>query len=34
MLLEFIADRERAVERIDLPTSLVIRGSCRASAGT
>lgn len=33
MLLEFITDRERAIERVDLPTSLVIRGSCRALAG-
>jgi LacI family transcriptional regulator len=33
MLLEFITDRDRAVERIDLPTSLVIRDSCRALTG-
>jgi LacI family transcriptional regulator len=32
MLLEFITNRERHVERIDLPTSLVIRGSCRSLA--
>jgi LacI family transcriptional regulator len=33
MLLEFIANPDRQVERLDLPTSLVIRGSCRALAG-
>jgi LacI family transcriptional regulator len=32
MLLEFIANPERQVERLDLPTSLVIRGSCRSLA--
>jgi LacI family transcriptional regulator len=32
MLLEFIANQERPVERVDLPTSLVIRGSCRSLA--
>jgi LacI family transcriptional regulator len=32
MLLDLIADPERPVERIDLPTSLVIRGSCRSLA--
>jgi LacI family transcriptional regulator len=33
MLLEFIANPGRQVERVDLPTSLVIRGSCRSLAG-
>jgi LacI family transcriptional regulator len=32
MLLEYIADPSRPVERVDLQTSLVIRGSCRPLA--
>jgi LacI family transcriptional regulator len=32
MLLEFIGNPDRQVERVDLPTSLVIRGSCRSVA--
>lgn len=32
MLLEFIGNPERQIERVDLPTSLVIRGSCRSVA--
>jgi LacI family transcriptional regulator len=32
MLLTFISDHTRQIERVDLPTSLVIRGSCRSLA--